>query len=133
MMKDVKAGRPGGLSSQATEPQASPPCRASIPDAWRFLADGEINVPDGSLVYALGSYGDVFGPLPPEMFHPDAWAGLMLHASHDLIAVAICEMDWRDAFPLDTQAIEARRAETGTGSVHESAVGNADAPKAGRP
>lgn len=27
------------------------------------------------------------------------------------------------------QAIEARRAETGTGSVHESAVGNADAPK----
>jgi hypothetical protein len=27
------------------------------------------------------------------------------------------------------QAIEAQRAETGTGSVHESAVGNADAPK----
>jgi hypothetical protein len=27
------------------------------------------------------------------------------------------------------QAIEARRAETGTGSVHESAVGNADAPE----
>lgn len=27
------------------------------------------------------------------------------------------------------QAIEARRAETGTGSVHESAVGNADAPQ----
>ena len=27
------------------------------------------------------------------------------------------------------QAIEARRAETETGSVHESAVGNADAPK----
>jgi hypothetical protein len=29
---------------------------------------------------------------------------------------------------LNTQAIEARRAETGTGSVHESAVGSADAP-----
>jgi hypothetical protein len=27
------------------------------------------------------------------------------------------------------QAIEARRAETGTGSVHESAVGSADAPE----
>lgn len=27
------------------------------------------------------------------------------------------------------QAIEARRAATGTGAVHESAVGNADAPK----
>lgn len=27
------------------------------------------------------------------------------------------------------QAIEARRAETGTGSVHESAVGTADAPE----
>ncbi|HCS16578.1 MAG TPA: hypothetical protein DIW45_01090 [Erythrobacter sp.] len=29
---------------------------------------------------------------------------------------------------IDAQAIEARRAETGTGSVHESAVGEADAP-----
>ena len=29
------------------------------------------------------------------------------------------------------QAIEARRAETGTGSVHESAVGNADASDTG--
>lgn len=31
------------------------------------------------------------------------------------------------------QAIEARRAETGTGSVHESAVGNADAPQGRQP
>ena len=30
---------------------------------------------------------------------------------------------------LKAQAIEARRAETGTGSVHESAVGAADAPE----
>jgi hypothetical protein len=30
------------------------------------------------------------------------------------------------------QAIEAQRAETGTGSVHESAVGNADAPSGER-
>jgi hypothetical protein len=30
---------------------------------------------------------------------------------------------------LAAQAIEARRAETGTGSVHESAVGEADAPE----
>lgn len=29
---------------------------------------------------------------------------------------------------MPAQAIEARRAETGTGSVHESAVGSADAP-----
>ena len=33
---------------------------------------------------------------------------------------------------IDAQAIEARRAETGTGSVHESAVGNADASNSGR-
>lgn len=31
------------------------------------------------------------------------------------------------------QAIEARRAETGTGSVHESAVGSADAPESSTP
>ena len=36
--------------------------------------------------------------------------------------------DARHEFLTNAQAIEARRAETGTGSVHESAVGNADAP-----
>lgn len=35
------------------------------------------------------------------------------------------------ANPPAAQAIEARRAETGTGSVHESAVGNADASDTG--
>lgn len=34
---------------------------------------------------------------------------------------------------VQAQAIEARRAETETGSVHESAVGNADAPKEQQP
>ncbi len=36
-------------------------------------------------------------------------------------------MNW--AIASDAQAIEAQRAETGTGSVYESVVGNADAPK----
>lgn len=40
--------------------------------------------------------------------------------------------DARHEFLTNAQAIEARRAETGTGSVHESAVGNADAPNTGR-
>lgn len=37
-----------------------------------------------------------------------------------------CPRSWRAWFY--AQAIEARRAETQSGSVHESAVGNADAP-----
>jgi hypothetical protein len=39
--------------------------------------------------------------------------------------------DWArgEIAKLLAQAIEARRAATGTGAVHESAVGNADAPK----
>jgi hypothetical protein len=40
--------------------------------------------------------------------------------------------DARQEFLTNAQAIEARRAETGTGSVHESAVGNADASNSGR-
>ena len=41
-------------------------------------------------------------------------------------ALALC------AGALRAQAIEARRAETGTGSVNESAVGSADAPQGGQ-
>lgn len=96
--------------------------------AWQFIADGEITVERNTPVYALGRLGDVFGPLPIEMFHPDVWTGHMLHYSHDIIAVAVCDDDWRVIFPLDAQTIEAHRAETGTGSIHESAVGNADVP-----
>lgn len=39
---------------------------------------------------------------------------------------------WHEFHERLAQAIEARRAETGTGSVHESAVGNADASNSGR-
>ena len=40
--------------------------------------------------------------------------------------------DWARVIETHAQAIEARRAETGTGSVHESAVRNADAPNLSR-
>ena len=43
-----------------------------------------------TVIEALGRYGDVFGPLPMGLFAPDAWAGNMLHGSHDLSA-------WRPA------------------------------------
>lgn len=119
----IAADAPTGLSSDGSSPQAVSPVPASIPCEWHFIADGEITFPDGALVYALGRLGDVYGPLPVEMFHPDAWAGNMLHASHDLIAVARCEQPWRSVIPLHTSAMEARRAETeNTGSVHDSAV-----------
>jgi hypothetical protein len=101
--------------------------------AWQFLLDGEIRFPDSALVYALGRLGDVYGPLPVEMFHPDAWGGNMLHASHDLVAVRLCPLDWRDAFPNDAIAIEARSGETAkTGSTEgESAGLNEASPNTG--
>jgi len=123
-MTDIASPAPqAGLSSASQiEPEAVSPLRASIPDAWHFIADGEFYVDRDTLVYALGRYGDIYGPLPAEMFHPDVWTGDMLHGSHDVIAVARCERPWREVIATDAQAIEARRAETGTGSVHESAV-----------
>lgn len=105
---------------------------ATIPSAWHFIADGEFYLDRGALVYALGRYGDVYGPLPVEMFDPATWAGNMLHASHDLVAVALCEQTWREAIPHDASAIEARRAATAqTGAVHESAIGAAETPNEG--
>lgn len=55
-----------------------------------------------------------------EVKHASPWARVC-HRLFRWLSFATAA-DWK------AQAIEARRAETGTGSVHESAVGEADAP-----
>lgn len=118
---------PDGTGLSQAEPKVSA-VPASIPDAedWIFTHGSIPTIADDTTILVLGRMGDVYGPVPAEMVHIVAWWGQMGHYSHDLIAYAVC----KGPVPVaDTQAIEARRAETGTGSVHESAVGTADAPK----
>lgn len=47
------------------------------------------DLPRDAVIYARGRMGDVYGPLPFEMFSEDAWLGYMLHYSHDLDAYAL--------------------------------------------
>lgn len=88
-------------------PSAEPVCAvssvpASIPSAadWVYTC-GE--APDfglrGVIIWALGRYGDVYGPIPGEMIDREAWRGNMGGASHDLVAYAVCSAEWRDVFP----------------------------------
>lgn len=46
-----------------------------------------------ALIFVKGSMEDVFGPVPFEMIDGEAWAGNMLHYSHDLIAYAFVQSD----------------------------------------
>lgn len=55
-------------------------------DEWTEIAGAEHNFDDMDIVMVKGRYGDVYGPIPALMVHPDAWTGDMLHASHDVIA-----------------------------------------------
>jgi hypothetical protein len=65
------------------------------------------NLREDEVIYALGRYGDVYGPLPFELFADEAWASNMLHASHDLVAYCFFDGSWRQAFAHDAIAAEA--------------------------
>lgn len=80
---------------------------------------------DGERV--LFTMGDIRDPEHPEMSAPRVERPAEI-ASAQLITCLFNNAEW--LIGLAAQAIEARRAETlQDGSVHESAVGNADAPK----
>lgn len=64
---------------------------SEIPSGWLLIGDQPITLPDNTAVLVRGRYGDIYGPIPAEMIHPDAWAGNMLHASHDIVAVALAK------------------------------------------
>lgn len=71
----------------------------SVPDEWIFTG-GEIpEVGPFEVVWALGRYGDVYGPLPFEMIDSEAWCGCMGGGAHDLIAYHPCAAEWRSIFP----------------------------------
>lgn len=130
-MQSDASGAPFGTGSREPSPAVSAlpgfdPSRME----WRPTRGEAPDVGRSAVVYALGYFGDVYGPLPFEMFAPDAWEGGMLGRAHDLIAFAYATAEFRNAFAwIDpASAIEARRAETHSGSVHESAVGNAETP-----
>jgi hypothetical protein len=53
------------------------------------------------LLYALGRYGDIYGPISFEMIAPEAWSGNMAAASLDLRAFAFCTGEWRDHIAID--------------------------------
>ena len=63
--------------ADAIEPVPVSPVPASIPCAWHFTVDGHSLPNYHALIYALGRFGDVYGPLPVEMFAPAAWDGCM--------------------------------------------------------
>jgi hypothetical protein len=65
---------------------------------WRPAAGFSPHLRHNEIIYALGRLGDIFGPLPFEMFSERAWSGEMAHSAHDLVAYACFEGSWRDAF-----------------------------------
>ena len=69
-------------------------------DQWVPLAADEAIFDGLELVWALGRFGDVFGPLPFALINPAAWAGEMFNASLDLVAYARCDADYRAVVPL---------------------------------
>lgn len=121
--------RPDGLS-QSPLSQAEP----LVPNAseWNY-ALGEQPLVNGSvLVWALGRYGDVFGPLPFEMIAPDAWEGNMLHAQHDLVAWAECAASFREVFPYQPRdpSVYGKRATAASG-MEARQGGDAPCPECG--
>lgn len=110
-------GRPGGLSSQATEPVPVSALRASIPDAGAWVLPFE----DGGERFRV-SYD-----LRAQYFSDQL--SICANGSDDsTIYVDFEHLRWlAGTLAAAAQAIEARRAETHSGSVHESAVANGDA------
>lgn len=119
MQKDD--GRPGGLSSDDGAASVST-LRASIPDAVQWwplvLAAYDAGVKRGNDEATAFDWGERLH----EKYHEE-----LVSAVHDWMNEG---RDWRAgdivsydaAHAVVAQAIEARRAETGTGSVHESAA-----------
>ena len=58
---------------------------------WIETAGEAPNVQCGTWIEARGRYGDIYGPLPAEMFNPDAWTGNMFHAAHDIHAYRVVD------------------------------------------
>lgn len=119
MAKGVR--RPGGLSS-STEPVPVSALRASIPDAQSWSLEYPAGDKEMTVSYDLNA-----------AYFSDCVRVNQYDSDSFEIQVEHHNLRWLAARLLDAaQAIEARRAETQSGSVHESAVGEADAPEQGQ-
>lgn len=119
MDKDAVRSVPDGLSRSASSQQAVSPVPASIPsaDALVHLMVDWAEIPK----YYFDKRYPFFGGLLDQVI-----ADYAIGPANETHAAAWAFVEIAQA--LLAQAIEARRAETQSGSVHESAVGNADAP-----
>ena len=108
---ELEDGRPSGLSSCGSSQQAVSPVPASIPDAIplrRVASQIRHRLSDMEFRCNVRSFGG----------DPKAKTG-----GYVISEVADWQLrQWLAIIEHQAQAIEARRAETGTGSVHESAV-----------
>lgn len=145
--------RPGGLSSDGSSQQAVSPVPASIPDAEYDAAD-LTGFKWPIMAYAPGGYtGKCYG-CGKRFYNLDKRAGSCLKCAIEIALANSLEYEralriklWNEGkgrglsdraamehvaegiAAAHAQAIEARRAETGTGSVHESAVEDAPEPR----
>lgn len=126
--EETKDGRLNGLSSCGSSQQAVSPVPASIPDASNdpLRLDGYYIGFDATGVFEIDLILSAVACAGKAFHHTADWQDECPPYDHR----------FRGAYPVDwiqnaandaAQAIEARRAETGTGSVHESAV-RQDAP-----
>lgn len=91
--------------------------------SWFMAWNGTIILPicwvDDDSEYEPGPYRGWAGA-------SERWGGVLYEGYYELATPPIL---WQPNLPPPVQATEAGTAETGTGSVHEGAVGNADAPE----
>jgi len=106
---------PDGLGHSVTIPSAEWPCWAAVTTHEEFR---------GSSLCTVTGFRWLFAPTETDAeFGARKWLREEYPEARGLEAFV-------RAVP--AQAIEARRAATGTGAVHESAVGSADAPESPR-
>lgn len=130
-----------GLSPTVEPVPVSPPDGASIPSAWlSFNVNDEVRVKLTTVGIERMRrrhdelnkvVGGALGAFRQPKVDDDGWSRFQLWTLISELGGALTmgrPVPFETTMQISAQAIEARRAETGTGSVHESAVGNADAP-----
>jgi hypothetical protein len=122
------AGRAGAL--RAEPPEVASQAKPLVPNAgeWIYTQGHVPSVRYGTIVWMLGRYGDVYGPMPFEMIDEEAWRGNMGGAAHDLVAYAPCPADWRALFPHQPRdpAVYGIRADGAPAGFDPSHVGNCE-------
>jgi len=150
-----KGASPTASGTTQVEPVPVSPLRASVPNAGDdpLLVDGKLFQPasyDGKPRHLSRQHKDMFASFVEPIWerletmpNDELWG--VIEACRSVSPINCAWSDyamakilhdvavWDLSNRLAAQAIEARRAETGTGSVHESAVAEGHAPKGDHP